>query len=61
MPVEIKKSVIYGRRRQVFVEWKDHIWAEIELDNASGTFHRILVKFNLISDGRDRNLTREYL
>ena len=33
----------------------------IELNDASGTFHRILVKFNLIGDGRDRNLTLEYL
>jgi hypothetical protein len=40
MPIELKKSVIYGGRREEFVETEDSMQPEIEL-NASVKFHRI--------------------
>jgi hypothetical protein len=33
--IDVKKSVVYGGRRQVFVEWEDQIQPEIKLNDAS--------------------------
>jgi hypothetical protein len=43
--IELKKSVIYGGRRQVFVDWDGEFQPEIELIDASGKSREI--EFNL--------------